>query len=38
MRPQGFRVPRISTNGAGFYVADALPVGTYSVTIEQERF
>src|SRR3984957_9069740 len=34
----GVSRPPISTNGAGFYVADALPVGTYSVTVEKAGF
>ena len=34
----GVSRPPISTNGAGFYVADALPVGTYSVTVEKNGF
>src|SRR6201984_810504 len=28
----------VATNGAGFYVADDLPVGTYSVTVEKNGF
>src|SRR5271163_2659877 len=34
----GVSRPPISTNGAGFYVADALPVGSYSVTVEKNGF
>ena len=34
----GVARPPITTNGAGLYVADDLPVGTYTVTVEKTGF
>jgi hypothetical protein len=34
----GVSRPPITTNGAGLYVADDLPVGTYTVTVEKTGF
>jgi hypothetical protein len=34
----GISRPPITTNGTGLYVADDLPVGTYTVTVEKKGF
>jgi hypothetical protein len=34
----GVSRPPVTTNGAGLYVADDLPVGTYTVTVEKTGF